>query len=63
VNESQIRQLVSSRSGEGFDDHFVRRWNYYFAYCETGFRLKHIDVWQLCFLKDVSLAERVGKTE
>ncbi|CAE7875883.1 ufaA1, partial [Symbiodinium necroappetens] len=58
VNESQIRQLVSSRSGEGFDDHFVRRWNYYFAYCETGFRLKHIDVWQLCFLKDVSLAER-----
>jgi len=63
VNESQIRQLVSSRSGEGFDDHFVRRWNYYFAYCETGFRQKHIDVWQLCFLKDVSLAERVGKTE
>ncbi|CAE7348890.1 ufaA1 [Symbiodinium natans] len=63
VNEPQIRQLVSSRSGEGFDDSFVRRWNYYFAYCETGFREKHIDVWQLCFLKDVSLAERVTGLE
>ena len=23
------------------------RWHYYFTYCETGFRRKHIDVWQL----------------
>ena len=22
------------------------RWHYYFTYCETGFRRKHIDVWQ-----------------
>ena len=28
----------------GFDDMFRRKWEYYFAYCETGFRLGTLDV-------------------
>ena len=28
----------------GFDDRFLRRWDYYFAYCEAGFRAGAIDV-------------------
>ena len=28
----------------GFDDAFRRKWDYYFAYCETGFRLGTLDV-------------------
>lgn len=33
ANESKIRQL-------GFNDAFVRRWLYYFSYCEAGFETK-----------------------
>jgi cyclopropane-fatty-acyl-phospholipid synthase len=31
----------------GFDDGFVRRFEYYFAYCEAAFRTRHIADWQL----------------
>ena len=31
----------------GFDDHFFRLWNFYFSYCESGFRSKHIDLKQI----------------
>jgi cyclopropane-fatty-acyl-phospholipid synthase len=31
----------------GFDDTFLRKWNYYFAYCEAGFATGYIDDWQL----------------
>lgn len=30
----------------GFDDRFVRMWQFYFAYCEAGFKQKRIDVTQ-----------------
>lgn len=35
-----IRQL-------GFDERFVRLWNYYLAYCEAAFAQQQIDVVQL----------------
>ncbi len=28
----------------GFDDTFFRKWDYYLAYCETGFRVRTLDV-------------------
>jgi len=28
----------------GFDERFQRLWNYYLAYCETGFRFRATDV-------------------
>jgi len=34
----------------GFDDQFFRLWNFYLAYCEGGFRSKHIDLKQLKIL-------------
>jgi cyclopropane-fatty-acyl-phospholipid synthase len=30
----------------GFDETFVRKWSYYFAYCEAAFALRHITVLQ-----------------
>jgi cyclopropane-fatty-acyl-phospholipid synthase len=30
--------------GLGFDDGFKRKWEYYLAYCEAGFRAGSIDV-------------------
>jgi len=33
----------------GFDPHFIRKWDYYLAYCEAAFRTRNIDVTQ-CIL-------------
>lgn len=40
----QIREL-------GFDDQFIRKWLYYFSYCEAGFREHSIHTYQLKFAK------------
>lgn len=31
----------------GFDDRFIRLWNYYLAYCESGFKTKRINLNQI----------------
>ncbi|CAK9029835.1 (S)-coclaurine N-methyltransferase (TfCNMT) [Durusdinium trenchii] len=67
THKSQIVSLIDRSSGEGFNGRFLRRWHYYFKYCETGFRRKHIDVWQLCFKKDpgnadVAAAAKLGSS-
>ena len=36
---------------QGFDDRFIRMWEFYFAYCEGGFREQSISVAQLLFEK------------
>lgn len=36
---------------QGFDDRFLRTWEFYLAYCEAGFRAKSIDVMQFTLKK------------
>jgi cyclopropane-fatty-acyl-phospholipid synthase len=36
---------------QGFDDHFIRQWEFYLAYCEGGFRERAIGVAQLLLAK------------
>ncbi len=36
----------------GFDESFIRKWQYYFCYCEAGFDSDLIHVRQLCYQKD-----------
>jgi cyclopropane-fatty-acyl-phospholipid synthase len=43
----------------GFDDRFIRMWEYYLAYCEGGFRERSIGVAQLVFDKP-GLARAAG---
>lgn len=43
-NQEQIRAL-------GFDEQFIRKWLYYFSYCEAGFREHSIHTYQLKFAK------------
>lgn len=47
------RQVFNNRVTElallGFDERFVRLWNFYLAYCEAGFRAGTIDVLQVEF--------------
>ena len=39
------RQLVPIRQ-LGFDEPFIRTWNYYLKYCEAGFNTRNISVVQ-----------------
>jgi cyclopropane-fatty-acyl-phospholipid synthase len=47
----QWRATFLSREEEvkalGFDETFIRTWNFYLAYCEAGFAARYIDVCQL----------------
>lgn len=42
LTEEQVREM-------GFDDHFVRMWRYYLAYCEAGFDERLTGVSQIVF--------------
>jgi cyclopropane-fatty-acyl-phospholipid synthase len=44
ANVNRIREL-------GFDDEFIRAWNYYFSYCEAAFETRHISVKQVIFTR------------
>ncbi|MES2512841.1 MAG: cyclopropane-fatty-acyl-phospholipid synthase family protein [Bacteroidota bacterium] len=33
----------------GFDDYFVRKWNYYLCYCEAAFAMRNINVMQMVY--------------
>lgn len=39
-----VRQL-------GFDDRFIRKWDYYFCYCEAAFDMRHIHVMQMVYTR------------
>jgi cyclopropane-fatty-acyl-phospholipid synthase len=38
----------------GLDEAFLRRWAYYFHYCEAGFRTGEIDVVQMVLRRPVT---------
>jgi cyclopropane-fatty-acyl-phospholipid synthase len=40
----RVRQL-------GFDDHFIRKWNYYLCYCEAAFAMRNISVVQAVYTR------------
>jgi cyclopropane-fatty-acyl-phospholipid synthase len=43
-NIEQIKAL-------GFDDYFIRKWDYYFSYCEAAFAMRNINVMQLVYTR------------
>ncbi len=42
ANVAKVRSL-------GFDENFVRKWNYYLCYCEAAFAMRNINVMQLVY--------------
>ena len=40
----------------GFDDRFVRKWNYYLSYCEAAFAMRNISVVQAIYTRPNNLA-------
>ncbi|MFO1318413.1 MAG: class I SAM-dependent methyltransferase [Burkholderiales bacterium] len=43
----RFNRRVGELNAMGFDDRFMRLWNFYLAYCEAGFRTRNIDVMQI----------------
>jgi cyclopropane-fatty-acyl-phospholipid synthase len=39
----------------GFDDKFIRKWNYYFSYCEAAFDMRNISVMQMVYTRPNNL--------
>ena len=39
----------------GFDDRFIRKWNYYLCYCEGAFAMRNINVMQLVYSRPNNL--------
>lgn len=46
----------------GFDDRFIRMWEYYLAYCEGAFRARHVGDVQLLFTKPMCRISPAGLT-
>ena len=42
----------------GFDEDFIRKWRYYFRYCEAGFLMRHISVAQMLLSRSNNHARR-----
>ncbi len=47
----RFRSVWHDLTPMGFDERFRRLWEYYFAYCEAGFRSQNIDVRQIVYAK------------
>ena len=48
VHLNEVRRL-------GFDDAFIRKWNYYLSYCEAAFKMRNISVAQVVFTRPNNL--------
>ncbi|MEJ7611990.1 MAG: cyclopropane-fatty-acyl-phospholipid synthase family protein [Ferruginibacter sp.] len=35
----------------GFDEAFIRKWNYYFSYCEAAFEMRNINAMQMVYVR------------
>ena len=46
-----FKEQLPGVKAQGFDDRFLRTWEFYLAYCEAGFRAKSIDVMQFTLEK------------
>ncbi len=44
ANKSKIRKL-------GFDENFIRMWNYYLCYCQAAFEMRNINVMQMIYVR------------
>ncbi|SRR5579871_174881 len=46
----QFSKNISKINELGFNDQFIRKWNYYFSYCEAAFIMRNINVMQMIYV-------------
>jgi cyclopropane-fatty-acyl-phospholipid synthase len=47
----EFNQHITEVKALGFDDQFIRKWNYYLNYCEAAFEMRNINVMQLVYAR------------
>lgn len=48
---NEFNHKLSEVKALGFDDRFIRKWNYYLNYCEAAFEMRNINVMQLVYTR------------
>jgi cyclopropane-fatty-acyl-phospholipid synthase len=46
-----FNEVLLEVRAQGFDEGFIRTWQFYLAYCEAGFREHNIDLYQFTLRK------------
>ncbi|WP_199139275.1 SAM-dependent methyltransferase [Pedobacter sp. ASV12] len=46
-----FNQQIAKVKALGFDERFVRKWNYYLNYCEAAFEMRNINVMQMVYVR------------
>ncbi len=46
-----FNQKLTDVKALGFDDRFIRKWNYYLNYCEAAFEMRNINVMQMVYAR------------
>lgn len=46
-----FNQKINEVKALGFDDRFIRKWNYYLNYCEAAFEMRNINVMQMVYVR------------
>ncbi|MDP1745269.1 MAG: cyclopropane-fatty-acyl-phospholipid synthase family protein [Bacteroidota bacterium] len=49
--QKEFNQQLSEVKKMGFDERFIRKWNYYFSYCEAAFEMRNIHVMQMVYAR------------
>ena len=47
----EFNQKLNEVKALGFDDRFIRKWNYYLNYCEAAFEMRNINVMQMVYTR------------
>ncbi len=51
VWRENFQRVLDAVRAQGFDETFIRKWDYYFAYCEAAFATRHISVVQAIYTR------------
>lgn len=49
--KEQFNNNISEIKKLGFNNTFIRKWNYYFSYCEAAFAMRNINVIQMTYIR------------
>ncbi|MGZ4097445.1 MAG: class I SAM-dependent methyltransferase [Bacteroidia bacterium] len=47
----EFNNKITEVKALGFDDYFIRKWNYYLCYCEAAFAMRNINVMQMVYTR------------
>jgi cyclopropane-fatty-acyl-phospholipid synthase len=48
---AKFNSKINEVKALGFSDQFIRKWNYYFCYCEAAFAMRNINVMQMVYVR------------